>query len=239
MTQGYFPGTYDEWQQLVECGLVHFIDNKEGAIIREPLALVSIVRHFEERGFTLYSGIHDRVQGTGRASKGEAFEEVVMLAVTQLFRRGTRLDEVFHFHGDTPAWATQTAQIVSRRVDGTLGAFDFPIGEPEIPSASIAYYAEHPADVEQWIKSMPTGLCVPGQYMGPDFLAWLHLLDGRLLLLILQTKCYFSGNISALPAHVTAQAIQQTSPSNFFAKLVCPLNSHMACLISFVEKGRF
>jgi hypothetical protein len=230
MTRGYFPGTYDERQQLVEYGLASFIDDK--AFVREPLALVSIARHFEERGFALYSGIRDRVQGTARASKGEGFEEVVMLALTQIFRRGARLDEVFQFHGSTPAWASQTAQIVNRRGDGTFGVFDLAIGEPEIPSsASVAYYAEYPADVERWIKSIPTGLCVPGQCMGPDFLAWLRLLDGRLLLLVIQTKCYFSGNISTLPAHVTAQAIQQTSPSNFFAKLVCPLNLHMASLL--------
>src|ERR1700722_4863483 len=85
MTRGYFPGTYDERKQLVEYGLAHFIDDKNSAVVREPLALVSIARHFEQRGFTMYSGIRDRVQGTGQASKGEGFEEVVMLALMQLF----------------------------------------------------------------------------------------------------------------------------------------------------------
>jgi hypothetical protein len=217
ITRGEYPMWYKDRPHLVEYGLARFIGKGDEVIVEEPMALVSVVRHFETKGFTLGHDIRSRMQ----AAKGQAFEETVLLACTKLFRRGARLDSVFRFHGETPAWACQEASIVSRKDGDTLEVFDIVNGDPVIPSAGIAYYAKGPKDVQRWIKSMSTGWCLPGKNMGPDLMAWLRLKDGRLLLLLVQAKCHLSGNIDTVAAGVTADAIHSLSPASFFASLVC------------------
>lgn len=74
-----------------------------------------------------------------------------------------------------------------------------------LPSAGVTYYAESLNDVKDWIFST---WCILGWYMGPDLLAWLQLDDGKLLLLLIQVKCYLKGNIGMLVLKDMSKAIQ-------------------------------
>lgn len=211
---------FAERQDLVECGLARFMGEGPNVIVEEPMALMSILRYFQKEGLTLDDDIRERMQ----YAKGHAFEEAVLLSCTRLFRRGARLDQVFQFRGETPAWARQSASIVTR-MDGETKVFDIPNGDPVVPSAGIAFYAKDPKDVENWIKSMRAGWCLPGNNMGPDLMAWLRLDDGRLLLLLIQAKCYLTGNIDTVAAEVTAKAIRSLIPGRFFSALVSTMTS--------------
>jgi hypothetical protein len=209
---------YSERRELVEHGFARFIsEGSDDAIVEEPIALMSILRHFEKEGYTIDNDVRARMQ----YAKGQAFEEAVLLSCTKLFRQGARLDQVFRFHGKTPEWACQEASIVTRLNGETLEMFDIPNENPVVPSAGIAYFAQDPKDVENWIKSMKTGWCLPGQNMGPDLMAWLRLHDGRLLLVLFQAKCYLTGNRHTISADVTANAIRSLTPGHYFSTLVC------------------
>lgn len=216
MTRGEYPIWYKEGKVLVESGLARFIGEGDKVVVEEPMALVSIGCHFETQGFVLERAIRAHLQ----SEKGLAFEEAVLLSCTRLFRRGARLDDVFEFHGNTPAWARQAAWIVTQG-SGKIEVFDIVNWEPDVPSGGIAYYAKDPKDVQGWIESMSTGWCLPGVLMGPDLMAWLRLNDGRLLLLLIQAKCYLEENIDTIEAEVTAKAIRSLNPDGFYATLVC------------------
>lgn len=206
---------YAEWQELVECGIARFVGEGSDVIVEEPIALMSILRHFEKEGLSLDDDIRARMQ----YAKGHAFEEAVLLSCTKLFRRGARVDQVFRFHGETPAWACQGASIVARPAGGTLCTFDIPNGDPVVPSTSIACFAKDPKDVENWMKSIHTGWCLPGTRMGPDLMTWLLLNDGRLLLALIQGKSRTTGNVLTMDANVTAHAVRSLIPGRFFSSL--------------------
>jgi hypothetical protein len=201
----------------VEYGIARFIGQGDKVIVEEPMALVSIVRHFASQGLTLEQDIRARMN----SAQGLAFEEAVLLSCTKIFRRGARLEDVFQFHGPKPAWASQVARIVIPKDGNTLEVFDVINLEPVIPSTGVACFAEYPKDVQQWITSMSSGWCIPGKYMGPDLMTWLKLADGHMLLLLIQAKCRLDGNIDSLAADVAAKAIRSLTPSHFYAALVC------------------
>ena len=76
-------------------------------------------------------------------------------------------------------------------------------GNPIQPSAGAIYHAKNLNNIKDWITSKWTTWCIPGPYMGrmslgPDLLAWLRLDDGKLLLLLIQAKCYLEENIRHL-----------------------------------------
>jgi hypothetical protein len=225
--RGQYPPRYQTRHKLAEYGLAVFMGEKEDAIIQEPLALVSIVSHFNGNKETLYSNIMGRVlDNEDPVAKGAAFESLVMLSITRLFRWGARLDEVFDFHGNAPEWSHQTAQIIIRKEDGSFGPFDFVGGAPELPSASVAFRADHPDDVQKWIELMHTGWCIPGRNMGPDALTCMQLEDGRRLYLAFQMKCFHDPTRKSLPKNITADAIRKLSPLYWFTKSV----RHHACI---------
>ncbi|KAM6496474.1 hypothetical protein JOM56_009180 [Amanita muscaria] len=214
ITRGEYPMWYNEMQDLVEYGVARFKGQGDEVIVEEPMALVGIVRYFEKEGFTIDGDIRARMQ----AAKGVAFEEAVLLSCTRLFRVGARLSDVFRFHGAVPDWADQKGWVVSRKGQG-LEVADIVNGSPIVPSIGVAYYAKNPDDVENWIISKPSVWCVPGTLMGPDLMAWLRLEDGKLILLLIQAKCYLEGNKNTLVPKVTAEAIRSLIPNKFYDSL--------------------
>lgn len=214
MTRGHYPICHPFKESLVEYGLARFIE-KDKATVEEPLALISIVRYFERNHRTLSGNIWNRFKD----DKGTAFEELTLLAITKLLQGGRPLGEVFEFHPSISPWAGRTAQVVARTSDGFE---NFTIVNDQLfpPSRGIAFYAEGPKDVKQWLESGEAGWCRPGPSMGPDLMVRLRLDDKEVILLVIQAKCYFSGNKETLTASVTAKAIRSLIPRNFFASMV-------------------
>ncbi|KIL64829.1 hypothetical protein M378DRAFT_1040593 [Amanita muscaria Koide BX008] len=214
ITRGKYPRWYTNKQDLVEYGVARFVGQEEEVIVEEPMALVGILRYFEEEGVMIDGDIRARMQ----AAQGFAFEEAVLLSCTRLFQVGTCLSDVFLFHGHVPDWAYQKGQIVSRKGQ-ELVVSDIVNGNPAIPSAGITHFARNPDDVKNWITSKSPVWCVPGTLMGPDLMAWLRLDDGKLILLLIQAKCYLAGNKDTLVPTVTGKAIRSLSPRNFYSTL--------------------
>jgi hypothetical protein len=215
MTRGIYPGWYKDHQLLVECGIARFISEGSEVVVREPMALVSIVRYFEHERHTLEHSTRTRVQ----SNPGQGLEEAVLLSFTKTFRgEGTLLENVFEFYGGTPEWARQEATIVISKANGEVEPFDILNGEPVIPSAGVAFYAKGPSDVKRWIQSKQFGWCIPGPLMGPDLMAWLQLKDKRMLLLLIQTKARLKGKetTDTVFTDVTSSAIRSLIPAEFF-----------------------
>ncbi|KAM6492769.1 hypothetical protein JOM56_012493 [Amanita muscaria] len=185
ITRGKYPRWYTNKQDLVEYGVARFVGQEEEFIVEEPMALVGILRYFEEEGVMIDGDIRARMQ----AAQGPAFEEAVLLSCTRLFQVGTCLSDVFLFHGHVPDWACQKGQIMSRKGQELVVSDISPV----------------------W--------CVPGTLMGPDLMAWLRLDDGKLILLLIQAKCYLAGNKDTLVPTVTGKAIRSLSPRNFYSTL--------------------
>lgn len=184
--------------------------------MQEPLPLISIIRYFGSHRRTLDHTLHKQFQD----NQGVGFEETVLLAISKLLRNGKPLSEIFEFHPSTPGWAHSTAKIVTRTSSGDFVQFDLPDGESIAPSTGVAFHAETLDEVKNWLESGDTGWCIPGNLMGPDLMTWLRLSDGKLLLLVIQAKCYFSGNVDTLKAEDTAKALRSLIPDNFFAATV-------------------
>lgn len=202
-----------EHLQLIEYGLARFKGKR--VTIEEPLALVSIMRFFGSRNTTLEGNIRARLQD----NKGKAFEEAVLLAITTLLQNKRPLKDVFRFHGVVPSWARRTAQLVAQGPRGSFRAFDIAAHQPMTPSDGVAFCAENPEDLKQWIMGQhEAGWCVPGERMGPGIMTWLELDGGKHLLLMVQVKCHLSGNQDTLSAKVTADAVL---PARFFDSVVC------------------
>ena len=202
---------------LVEYGLGSFTGNAKEVTVAEPLVLMGIFHYFTKSNLPLDADIRDRLP----VNRGEAFEETLLLSYTSLFRSGARLDEIFDFHDETLDWARQKAFIVARDSRGAFHRFDIITSDPIVPSTGVSSVATEPADVEAWMRNVPTGWCLPGNRMGPDLMAWLQLADGKMLLLLIQAKCYLSGNKDrTLKAGVVADAIRSLTPKCFYSSVV-------------------
>ncbi|KAG8845013.1 hypothetical protein FRB91_002127 [Serendipita sp. 411] len=205
---------YSSRKALVEYGLARFID-EEDFCIDEPLALVSIVRHFESNGFTRVGNLRRNLQ----VDLGGTFEDITLYAITRLLRDWKPLNKVFLFHDETSVLASKRGRVVARTSSGKFLPFDIISEQPVVPSGGIATSASNPSEVKDWIEHGTTGWCLPGIYMGPDLLTWIQLEDGRLVLLAIQAKCYLSAG-KHLSGPVTASALHTINPRFYYAELV-------------------
>jgi hypothetical protein len=190
-------------------------DDKPMVRIEEPLAIISIIRWLERQGRTLYEYIRSNVHH----DKGSGFESVVLIALTKLLQNPTKLGRIFKFHGSTPDWASLPARIVARSPTGVFVPFDILNGTPLFPSNGVTFFANSPNDVRRWLQDGEAGWCVPSRAMGPDLITRVQLDDGRILLLTIQVKCWFSGNKETLKASTTTEAIRSLIPSNYFSSI--------------------
>jgi hypothetical protein len=203
---------------LVELGIARLREDFMGDI-SEPLALVSLVRWFHDQpGFSLENGIRSRLADP--ASRGSAFEELMVFYFTKKFRQPTCINEVFQFYGTQPDWASQTAQLVCS-VHGSYKPVDLDTREPLIPATGVARYASSPNEVIQWLEDPSAGWCLPGDMGGPDLLAWLSLSSGKRVLLMVQEKSYLSGNRHTVFAKTAAEAVHSLTTDRLFHTSVC------------------
>jgi hypothetical protein len=173
-------------QQGIERGIARFVDEGSGVSIKEPLALVGIGHYLKFYRRTLEDGI----QSLGDMN----FKEAILFSLTQIFRRGAHLDDIFQFHGNTPAWASQTARIVGPEES-----------DPAILSAGVVSYAKDTKDIQRWIEAKQSGWCVPGEDISLDLLTWLRLEDGQMLLLAIQTNARPRVSLMRVKSSATAR----------------------------------
>ena len=225
VTKGVHPKWDTTKSKLVELGVARFTSGNDTAVtIEEPVALIAVLRRFET---SLKRNVATAIASTIPVSQGEGFEQAVLLSLTINFRKNRTLSDVFKFYGEIPAWAKLNARIV-RRGQTEFEDGDIITGRALDPSAGSSFYAENPHDVKDWLVSKLNTWCRLGPLMGPDLITRLQLEDGRKILLLIQAKCYLTGNKDTIPANVTAKAITSITPSRFYSSLVC-------CSIPFVD----
>ena len=202
-------------QRLVQYGVARFTDINKGAIrVEEPLALTGILRHLEEKPYTIERDMKTHFQ----VNRGLWFEEAVLLTVTRMLEKPATLNNIFEFHGTIPEWAHSSVRIVTRLPHADPSPFS--ISAPFDPTSIVACSAKDPEAVAHWLREGQGTWCIPAMGMGPDLIARLELEDGKQLVLFIQAKCHTSGNIETTTAKVTAKAIKSVTPSSFFSSLV-------------------
>lgn len=203
-------------EPLVEYGVGRFVSARSTRVsVEEPLALIGILRYLEDNFHTLEGNVTMSLRSD---NQGVALERTVLLALTKLLQNQGALKEIFAFHGQSPPWADQPAQIVARNSSGKFEAFS--IVTPTTPSSIVAFSAKTPEDVTYWLTSSNKGWCIPCSAMGPDLITRVRLNDGKLLVLVIQAKCYTAGNVDTIEPGVAAGAVKSLDPSNYFRTLV-------------------
>ena len=151
-------------EPLVEYGVGRFVSATSTRVsVEEPLALIGILRYLEDNFHTLEGNVTTTLRSD---NQGLALEQAVLLALTKLLQNQGALKEIFAFHGQSPLWADQSAQIVACNSSGKFEAFS--IVTPTTPSSIVAFSAKTPDDVTHWLKSSDKGWCIPCSAMGPD-----------------------------------------------------------------------
>jgi hypothetical protein len=224
MVLGMFPKCWYTWQKLVEAGLGLFTAKEpdgRNVMVGEPLAVFDIMQYFASRGRNALVNIHRTLQ----TNQGEAFEAAVLLVMTRLLQSRKPLTEIVTFKqpASVPEWAHLPAQIVRRSSDG-LEDFDWDYGS-DVPTANLARFAKNVEDVKAWLESGTTAWCLPGDLMGPDLMTRVRLSDERVVLLVIQVKCYTSDHKTTVPASVAAHAIRSLSSKTWYYSLVCGIHS--------------
>ena len=205
-------------QRVVEYGIARLREDFMGEI-DEPLALFSLLRWFEtQEGFQLANGLKQRLGD--QEQRGLAFEELVILYITKIFRNPVRLDQVFEFHSSPPTWASEPAQLVHRVGTNKFEPVDLDSQSPHTPATGVTCYAEKAKDVICWLTESRLGWCCPSNSFGPDLLMWLRFSSGEVRLVMIQNKSYFSGNVDSLKANVVADALDSLTPGHWFKSLV-------------------
>ena len=203
-------------EPLVEYGVGRFVSATSTRVsVEEPLALIGILRYLEDNFHTLEGNVTTTLRSD---NQGLALEQAVLLALTKLLQNQGALKEIFAFHGQSPLWADQSAQIVACNSSGKFEAFS--IVTPTTPSSIVAFSAKTPDDVTHWLKSSDKGWCIPCSAMGPDLITRVRLNDGKILVLVIQAKCYTTGNVDTIAPGVAAGAVKSLDPSDYFRTLV-------------------
>ncbi|CAG8615906.1 3695_t:CDS:2, partial [Acaulospora colombiana] len=215
LTRGVYPLWFPDHKSLVEYGLGRF-PTEDAVEIIEPLAIISLIRHFESKGKTLTGNILANLQ----VNKGTAFEEVILWAMTRLLQNRIKLKDILEFKGPVPEWAHCTAQIISGSPNGFVD-FDIINEQPVSPGTGTAFYGDGVEWVKFWLEEGEAGWCLPDRYMGPDLMARVRLSNGEIMLLVIQVKCRRSGNVKTLAGDVTGDAIQSLIPHRWYCSTVC------------------
>ncbi|KAG8801183.1 hypothetical protein FRC17_006700, partial [Serendipita sp. 399] len=188
---------------------------KQAVFIQEPLTLVSIIRWLEGQGKTMEA----HLQANLHFEKGTGFEGVILLALTRLLR-GEKLENVFTFHGSTPDWAKIPATLVAKR-SGNYEDAGMLRDDLLFDANGLVTYTRGPIDVQKWLAEGGGTWCLPSNMMGPDLLTHVKLEDGRILLLVIQSKCHFDGNQTTITAAQTSSAIKSLIPADYFHPKLC------------------
>jgi hypothetical protein len=240
---------------FVQWGFARFIpgtgkENAEIGRFDEPMALLALAQWLNVAGFA--ETIHHRLSGEigdHNASGENALEDYLAFCFAGLFSdtSGTRrLEDIFTFAKETPAWAKQTATLVSLYHNPDTGLMEesvvdwasrpsYSLGtrsssKPKQDSATTPQSKVETEDVKaarvtlKWLEHAErTPICFPSTLMGPDLLFILRLEDGKKIWVAVQSK-YESSDL--LTASKLKKAIRSLTPSNYFSSTV-PVRIHI------------
>ncbi|KAK2462809.1 hypothetical protein APHAL10511_005200 [Amanita phalloides] len=137
--------------KAVEYGIAQLREDEkrgyEGHIV-EPLPFLSLLFWLEKYHHSLDTRI--RHQEADGSSRGDAFEELIILHLLRSLCIPTPLNGIFDFHGEEPVWSSQKAQLVGR-VENTHVPISIPTRQALNPKISVAHCAEQIEDIVKWL----------------------------------------------------------------------------------------
>ncbi|KAJ7152446.1 hypothetical protein C8R46DRAFT_1302822 [Mycena filopes] len=215
------PMVVPDEAQFVEWGFARFLPSDTPNIastrMDEPVALLALGQWFNA-GF--HESIYHRLAiniGCHRAIGENTLENYLAFCFAKLFSwKNHRLDEIFHFPRGAPAWAHQTAQIVSLHKAKAKSQLDecF-VNLMSRPSYSIGTHAADLPATREWLKhERPAAICFPDTLMGPDLMFILRLQDGSRIWVAVQSK--FASQ-TLLTAETLRGAIRSVTPKNYYS----------------------
>jgi hypothetical protein len=226
LTRGEAPSFGHVTVKLVEYGLARLLDENTGQII-EPLAFISLLKWLQTDKFeNLSQNLRDRLAIP--ASRGFAYEELVVLYLLRTFRYPVPLNVIFDFHGTTPWWKSACAQIVGR-LNGNHVPVDV-LGEaPQNAGLGAVYFARSPEDIIKWLKCPDDtpSILIPTHLYGPDIMARFKVFvtshdRSPIAIEVIamgQLKSCTVGNKESLDAPTIAAAINTLNPSHWFESM--------------------
>jgi len=228
LTKGQSPTFGPVTARLVEYGIARLHEGHKGQIV-EPLAFLSLMQWLQtQNNASLEANI--RLRLGSQASRGTAYEELIVLYLLRTLRYPVPFSTIFNFHGIPPVWADEMAQIVGR-LDGTDLAVDV-LGEaPQNPGLGVVHYAAGVEDVLGWIETLAAApaVLITSHLFGPDVMIRCRsspsksTVASRNVLLMGQFKSYMDGNKESLDPATTSHALTSLNRDHWFKQTVCQL----------------
>ncbi|KAJ7133764.1 hypothetical protein C8R43DRAFT_894992, partial [Mycena crocata] len=211
--------------EFVQWGFARFLpstlrSDHATASMDEPMALLALGQ-WMNAGFseTIYHRLTSLI--SLHSARGEnALENYLAFCFTRLFNWGSRrLDEIFHFPEGVPAWAKQTARLVSLyRQDSQTELEESSVDWWSRPSYSLGSNAHDADRTLQWLKhTVKAPICFPPNKFGPDILFTLRLEDGSRIWVAVQSK-YESTTL--LDAEKLVSGMRSVTPVNYWSSIV-------------------
>ncbi|KAJ7429860.1 hypothetical protein FB451DRAFT_1114963 [Mycena latifolia] len=207
---------------FVEWGFARFFQEpgqeNPSSRLDEPIVLLAL-------GQWLNAGFHESIHHRLALKIGEnspvgenTLENYLAFCLTKMLDGNSRLDHIFYFPMNAPAWTSQRAQLVSLyQADSTSDIEESLVTFGSRPSYSIGTHAPDPTSMAEWLKhERDAPICFPPTTMGPDLFFILKLEDNSRIWVALQSK--YHGK-PLLKAEILKGAVQTVTPSKFFSSL--------------------
>jgi hypothetical protein len=233
LTKGQSPTFGPVTERLVEYGLARLRKGHTGHIV-EPLAFLSLMQWLEDQNHVnLEANIRSRL--AFQTSRGDAYEELIILYLLRILRYPVPFSTIFHFYNNTPNWANDMAQIVGR-LDGMDAAVEVLGVAPENPGLGVVHYATGVEDVIRWIEAPDTApaVLISTYLFGPDVMIRCSsppsnsTVASTNVFLMGQFKSFTNGNKESLDAGTTSHALASLDRDHWFKQTVCQLASSLS-----------
>ena len=223
MTRGQSPTFGPVTAELVEYGLARLRQGHKGYIV-EPLAFLSLVKWLEKQNdVSLAANIRSRLGF--QASRGDAYEELIVLYLLRTLRYPVPFNTIFDFHS-TPDWANDMAHIVGR-----LDRKDVPVDvlgdAPQNPALGVVHYAASIEEVIRWIGTpdVAPAVLVTSHLFGPDVMIRCSSSPSNstvtsTVLLMGQFKSFTNGHKKSLDAGTINHGLTSLNRDHWFKQTV-------------------
>jgi hypothetical protein len=174
-----------------------------------------------------------RLRLASQASRGDAYEELIILYLLRILRYPVPFSTIFNFH-NTPVWANDMVQIVGR-LDGMDVAVDVLGDAPENPGLGVVHYAAGVEDIIHWIETPAAApaVLVATHLFGPDVMIRCSSSPSNstvtsTILLMGQFKSFTDGNKKSLDAGTIRHGLTSLNRHHWFKQMVSQLVSSLS-----------
>jgi hypothetical protein len=174
-----------------------------------------------------------RLRLASQASRGDAYEELIILYLLRMLRYPVPFSTIFNFH-NTPVWANDMAHIVGR-FDGNDVPVDVMGHAPQNPGLGVVHYAAGIEEVIDWIETpaVAPAVLVTSHLFGPDVMIRCSSSPSNstvtsTVLLMGQFKSFTDGNKESLDAGTISHALTSLNRDHWFKQTVSQLVSSLS-----------